>query len=179
MRGKKFRTSFADANVLWRVSRRIRTGVYECVVVNEPIKIRGKTYDSDFAGTTRIFAREEIEVALVREEWERGLQDAHEAYYESLKLGQIVHYHGGFGKFIRCEVVMSPAGKKCLRRLALVADWNSDELEGDSYQAQAIKKGKLFRPAASNIYENPKARSARSFGDPAKKPALKLKEGAA
>jgi len=185
-KGTKFRSSYADSNPLWVVRRRIRSGVFECEILNEPIEVDGKTYDSDWVGTVRTFTREHIETALAFAEWQRGLRTAHESFYDGLELGRVVHYHNAFGKFIRCEVVVAPAGErgleegeKCLRRLALVGEWNKYELEEDGYHIKTIKKGALFKPSSDCIYENPKAVSTRGHGDPAKKPALKLKEGAA
>jgi len=104
------------------------------------------------------------------------------AVYDEFDLGQIVHYHNGFGQFVRCEVVDAPdddacmhakKGERCLKELALVGNWREYDLRSDSYHMQGCLEGRLFKPHSSNIYENPKA-ALHHHPDPRKLAALAL-----
>jgi hypothetical protein len=179
--GKTFRAAYADSNSLWEVKRKRGRGVYECTIVNEPITIDGKTFDGDYAGTTKVFTAEDVERSIRMAEFCRSLMNEHEAFYESLQVGAIVHYAHGFGEFVRCEVVelteetligfhRDPVGTKVLKPLALVGGWRSYDLKSESYHPKQIRDGKLMKPNASNIYENPKAEIRGT--DPRQMPVL-------
>jgi hypothetical protein len=162
--GTKFRYHHADGQPMWKVTKVLRRGVYQCEVLED---------EPDWAGVERIFAREEIQRALsIQSMWDE-VEDAHEAFYGSLEQGQIVHYHHGFGEFVRCQVTratedgwMFLKGQTCLHAFALVGPWHDADLLPDAYRRGTL--GKLMRPNASNIYENPKATSTHEWPDPSK-----------
>ena len=102
--------------------------------------------------------------------WEES-GDEHEAFYEGLTIGDIVHYHDGFSQFIRCEVVASTEEKsvcgKVLKPIGLVGEWFKHQpLSRGCYHVKQVLEGKAFTPHASNVYESPGYRSAN--GDPTK-----------
>lgn len=114
--------------------------------------------------------------AMVEQErrWREHMERA-EDFYDELEVGSTVHYHNGFGSFVRCEVVKAPddeacvhaqEGDTCLRPVALVGNWREHDLQHDSYHVEEIREGRLFKPSASNIYENPDAESTHRHGDP-------------
>jgi hypothetical protein len=84
----------------------------------------------------------------------------HESFYSSLEPGQIVHYHNGFGQYVRCEATRDGSKMK-LKPIALVGNWDKFDLprrlnDGSialGYHAEQIEKGELFEPHESNIYE--------------------------
>ena len=177
-KGTKFHARYTDANPEWTVLRAVRRGVFECIVADR---------NADCGGMKKLFTREEIAGALQRAAaWDR-MQDAHEAFYASLRPGQIVHYHNGFREFIRCEVVRLEtalvldrfsrfeAGTHMLRPIALVGTWHDFDLRPDSYQVKKIREGSLFKPHATNIYENTDTR-IRPPQDPSGLPAIVLPE---
>lgn len=43
--------------------------------------------------------------------WHRAATEPNDVFYGSLKPGDIVHYHNGFGQYVRCEVVTAPGWK--------------------------------------------------------------------
>lgn len=88
-------------------------------------------------------------------------QRASEKFYEEY-LGKTVHYHNGFGEYVRCEVVQAPEevvvsrikkGEPCLKKVALVGNWRSHNLRPDSYHVKGCREGDLVRPHLSNVYE--------------------------
>lgn len=175
LKGKRFRAPVADGHPLWEVVRSRGRGVFECRVVDEPIEIDGKTYPSDYAGITDVFTREQIEQMLRLEAWRGESQAMHEEFYASLGDHQIVHYHDSFGQFIRCHVVTAgepdeldhpciEKGMRCLKQVALVGNWEAHALRPDSYHVKRM--GRLFKPNASCIYENPKAPCRKKQADP-------------
>jgi len=175
LKGKQFRSVIADANVLWEVKRTIRSGVYECEAVNEPIEYKGQMLDSDYAGHIKRFMREDIEHSLRMAEFFEKSQREHEDFYTSLGDHQVVHYHHSGGAFIRCYAVTAgprheldhecvEEGERALEIVALVGEWRSYDLRPDGYHIKRV--GRLFKPNASCIWENPKAPCRKRGGDP-------------
>lgn len=164
--GVRFRQPIADCNALFEVKRRQGRGAWLCVVVDEPIEINGKTYPSDYAGEQRVFLTDQITAAVAWERHAKQSRDAHEAYYESLKVGQIVHYMNMPREFVRCEVVEKD-GKRVLRRLALVGEWFRNNTGDFGYRRTQIQSGETFTPNYTCIYESPACNRARCI-DPTK-----------
>jgi|HubBroStandDraft_6_1064221.scaffolds.fasta_scaffold171679_2 hypothetical protein len=70
--GVTFRAVMADCNALWKVTKRAGKGVWWAECVNEPITFDGRTIDSDYAGTERVFTDDEIRRSAA---WERVFAD--------------------------------------------------------------------------------------------------------
>jgi len=162
--GTRFRACYADTNPLWEVKRARGRDTWDCEVVDEPVEYRGRTYASDWAGIRRVYGGEEIRAILQREKDREHLEDKHKAFYEGLEVGAVVHYHNGFGEYVRCEVVLAKEnssvgftslkrGEKCLKPVALVGNWS--RISGDLYHVKAIKEGALFQPHFTNVFEHP------------------------
>lgn len=168
----KFRSTYADSNALWLVTGKKGKDCYLCQIQNEPIEINGKTYDGDYAGTEKVFMRDEILKALHWENYFDQIHDDCAAFYNSLRQGQIVHYHNGFGNFVRCEVTQD----KKLKPLALVGSWKNHDLSKrlvtgeivDGYWCSKIKEAELMNPNATNIWEfyEDQPDSLKRHGDP-------------
>jgi len=159
-KGLRFRSAIADTMALFEVTGRQGRGAWRCVVVNEPWEMDGKTYPSDYAGTTRVFLTEEIVRHVAWEQYAKKCRDAHEAYYASLTVGQIVHYMNTRKEFVRCEVVEKD-GKHVLKAIALVGDWYDI-----GYQEKKIRSGETFTPNYTCIYESPACNRERCAIDP-------------
>jgi hypothetical protein len=152
-----FRSTYADSNSLWRVIEKKSKDCFLCEIVNELFEIEGKTFNGDYAGVQKAFLKSEIQQAVGWQEFWNDLHADHENFYNNLKVGQIVHYHNGFGSYVRCEVV---EGKK-LKSVALLGSWDSHELPRrlptgeilDTYWSKQIKEGELIKPNASNMWE--------------------------
>jgi len=176
--GDTFRSVIADCNALWRVTR-IDGDTAHCVVVNEPWKHNGHTYASDFAGRRQPFYVSDVASRIAQAQaWERVMQENDE-FFDGLELGQVVHYHNGFGEFVRCMVVeydydfrTGPseytAGQKVLLPIALVGNWNPRDLpheirqaDGSVYESVPYHAKKVltmsgaWRPSAGCVFESP------------------------
>jgi hypothetical protein len=152
-----FRSTYADANALWRVIGKKGKDCYLCQIQNEPVEIDGTVYAGDYVGVEKVFMRSEIQRSLQWENFFDQARDDSEAFYKSLRVGQTVHYHNGFGAYLRCEVV---EGKK-LKPVALIGNWRDFDLPKrlptgeilESYWSEKVKEGELFDPHATNIWE--------------------------
>lgn len=175
LKGKRFRSAIADCNPLWEVKRSRGRGVFECEVVNEPTEFRGQMYDSDFAGRVDVFTREQIEAQLEWQAFSEARQSEHEDFYERLGDHQVVHYHHSGGAYIRCHAVVAgprheldhpcvEEGEKALEIVAFVGEWRDHDLRPDGYHVRRV--GRLFKPNASCIYENPRASATTKRKDP-------------
>jgi hypothetical protein len=176
--GTRFHAVVADGNPLWEVTRKLGRGVWEATVVNEPIEVRGVTFDSDYAGITRAYRTREIVASIEYEAaWKRMLQ-THEDYYAGLELGSVVHYHNSFGQFVRCKVVdgvdKDGVEGRMLHPIALVGPWRSYDLGPDAYYPRMIAEDRLLKPNASTVYENPDASVTKSETDPREMEAINL-----
>lgn len=175
-KGTRFRSPIADGNPLWEVLGPRGQDVYEAVVLNEPLEINGTMYDSDFVGTVDVFSGERIRRILeFAAKWE-SLSKKGSDYYESLSIGDVVHYHNAFGNYVRCEVVMgyddeSGSTQKMLKPVALVGNWKGHDLpkrmrDGSVYEpyyTKKVREAEPFRPHASNLYESPEFSDRHGF----------------
>jgi hypothetical protein len=152
-----FRSTYADANALWRVIGKKGKDCYLCQIQNEPVEIDGTVYSGDYAGIQKVFMRSEIHRSLQWKNFFDKARDDSNKFYDSLQIGQTVHYHDGFGAYIRCEVV----GGQKLKPVALVGNWREYDLPTrrstgeiiETYWSEKLKQGELFEPNASNIWE--------------------------
>lgn len=153
--GTKFYAPHKDGNVEFTV---IQQSGYNKGGKLHKVWIAEAQNDADWKGEQRAFTTEEIQHSLTMRNLFERLDRQHDAYYKSLKPGQIVHYNNGFGNFVRSEVT---ADRK-LMPIALVGPWAKHDLpmrriDGDvyyPYHALKIKECETFEPNASNIYEN-------------------------
>jgi len=154
--GTRFRATYADSNALWEV-RKIRPGAYyDCVIVE----------DDDWMGYRQIFSAADIRAHLAYAARSKASLDASEDFFAGLQPGQVVHYHHGFGEFIRCEVV-THEGRHQLKPVALVGSWRPLDLTPSSPSVKNVLAGKIFRPHATTIFENPMARTTHNHPNPA------------
>jgi len=148
--GLEFRSIVADANALWIVRNlvsRSNDSVWHCDCLEEGYET------SDVFRESKILSLANVERAT-----EEMLSD-HDSYYEALKIGEIVHYHNGFGQFIRCEVVVE-GEKNVLKKIALVGDWKQHDLprrnrKGEIDTPYSSNMGGTFQPNYGSIYECP------------------------
>ena len=82
-------------------------------------------------------------------------------WWASRKVGETVHYHNGFGTWVR-GVIVNENGENRMRPTALVGPWKQFDLWTRSatgeirwgYHVERIKTGETFKPHASNMFEN-------------------------
>ena len=92
-------------------------------------------------------------------------------FYDSLQVGQIVHYHNGFGEYVRCTVVAEGdetqvndvTSKLMLLPVALVGNWKDHDTVVETYEkngyisepfhVKSIREGRTWRANASCIFE--------------------------
>lgn len=161
--GTEFRHHFADSNPLWRVTKRVRTGVYDAVGVNEPLEVNGRMFDSDFAGQTRRFTAEIIVAAVRHGEFMKGLFTGHDDFWANVPAGKVLHYHHSFGAYVRGVVVVHQ-GKRCFSPTALVGNWSPCDLPRRSPTGEVgystggryfAADHKPWQPSESCVFETP------------------------
>jgi hypothetical protein len=160
--GQTFRSTVADGNPLWKVISKSGPDAYLCEVVNEPYEVNGRTYDGEFAGLQDVFLTKNIKRNIQwQHNWD-GLVNSRATntarFYSMLKENDVVHYHDGFSKFIRCKV----RADKQLIPVGFVGNWQDYDVKPirrpdgslyKSYWLQRINKGEPFQPPASNLWE--------------------------
>lgn len=191
-KGMRFRSVYADSNPLWEVKTPLGAKTWLCVIVDEPREIRGRVMNSEWAGTEKPFLAQDILASVNSSQLFEKCFDDSDRWYNSLRVGDTVHYEDGFYAFVRCEVVMGrdvhcPANgpeRKVLKPVALVGDWRPSDLprrlnDGSvqlGHHAESVQKGECFRPNYGFIYESPaySKRGRDDKADPRKLPALDL-----
>ena len=116
--------------------------------------------DIDYGGMTRLFTKNEALGGLKYEAIFKDIEVNQSYFWESREDGEIVHYHNGFGQFVRGEIATDENGVKTMKPIALVGDWR--ELSGRrengevwySSYAKRIIDGSFFTPNSSNMWEN-------------------------
>lgn len=111
--------------------------------------------------------------------------EADDEWWDSQEVGTILHYHNGFGEFVRCEVVDGPwasglSGEehtsKHLQPVALVGEWRRHNLRPEGFHAKKVlNREGGWRPNTGNIYEHPDYVGSSDKGiNPTDLPALEI-----
>lgn len=160
--GTKFNSGYADGMATWEVVRSRGANTWDCEIVAPSL---------DGLGVQKVFGGEEIERALKRAAHFSRVIDENTAWWSARKVGEIVHYHNGFGQFVRGEIV-DVNGEKKMRPIALVGNYREYDLpirnrDGsiNHRQASTVAKGEPFAPNYGNMYESD-PRSTRFSLDP-------------
>jgi len=147
-RGSFFHAGYADGNVKYIITA-VKGSTVETV-----------SDDMDYGGMTRLFTKGQALEGLRYEAALKDITAKQNYFWESREDGEIVHYHNGFGQFVRGEIATDENGEKTMKPIALVGNWR--ELSGrrengevwyDSY-AKRIIDGSFFKPNSSNMWEN-------------------------
>lgn len=149
--GTKFRYVIADGNYLWKVTNKVKNGVWEAVCIDE-----------DYKGQVQFFSTKQIENDLRSQSAFKRIKDEQESFYGALVEGQTVHYDNGFKQYVECIAVKKDS-KNVLLPVALKGNWREHDLPrrlsdgsvSDSYYAKKIWNKETFTPNVTCIVESP------------------------
>ena len=116
--GTKFRSSYKDSNPEWKVIGSRGKGAWDCVITEESL---------DWAGARKVFGTEEIERSLAFDRAFSRMVSSADKWWSERKLGEVLHYHNGFGEYVR-GVVINSNGINKLLPTAMVGNWPSRDL---------------------------------------------------
>jgi hypothetical protein len=156
-----FRSYYADGNPLWKVLHSVGKDVYLCEILNEPFEIDGDLIDSDYAGIQRPFMAKEIVACSEGDKALKNLMNEHDEFYANLNVGDIIHYHNGFGEWVRCKVANVRDKGNVLVPIALVGKWRelprkrfANGALSYCYYADKVASGdSMEQPNFTNLYE--------------------------
>lgn len=171
--GVEFRDTVADAQPVFKVTKKIGPAVYEAVSQPEYVTINAQRVEIGYAGTVRAYKKADIDRRLqMAKFWEERVQQT-QSFWQNQKPGTILHYDNGFAQFVRAEVVKVPRRQKnsrgtdyiggvALKPLGLVGNWQDMDLPRRTmsgvitlgYWAKNIQDGELFQPNESTVWEN-------------------------
>src|SRR4051794_5224612 len=105
--GVQFRAVIADCNALWQVVGKEGRDSWMCVVVPEPepVEVGGVLFEGEYVGHRQVFTGAQIRRTLSMAAFFAESADRAQVAWESVKVGDTVHYNQGHGEFYRCEVV--------------------------------------------------------------------------
>ncbi|HLU31857.1 MAG TPA: hypothetical protein VK088_08840 [Acidimicrobiia bacterium] len=112
--GTQFRHHYADSNPLWTVTSKVADDVYEAMIED----------DLDYGGHVDVFLGEAIRRSLRMDRFFEDHAAKVARYEDSVEVGQILHHHNSFGKYIRGEVVLNADGEKVLRPIGVVGNYH-------------------------------------------------------
>jgi hypothetical protein len=141
--GTTFRYAYADSFPMWRVVKPRGDDTWDCVIVGQ-----------EYAGTKKVFGGEEIRPAIELDRLAQRNRDEHACWWAERRSGEIVHYHYGFGQYVR-GVIVEHDGQHQMRATGLVGDWKDYDLRTDSHYLRKIRDGAPFQPNVGNMFENP------------------------
>lgn len=134
-----FYSAYADSNAKWRVIKRIGSGVWLCRIID----------NLDYNGTEKSFLTEEIQQSLAILVTLQEIHDENQNFLQSQNPGTILHYHNGFGQYVRREVVQVDGVKK-LKSIAMVGNWEKHDLP------KRYENGEVYYPFHANRILNGK-----------------------
>lgn len=171
-----FRSTLADGNPLWRVEKPRGRNTWECIV----------TESEDYHGSRKVFGGEEIMAAVAMQTMWDNMHDEHLAWWNARKIGEIVHYHNGFGQYVRGRIVWEvtpecPDGRNVMVSTGLVGNWRDYDLPRidaagnlqESHYVREIREARTMQPNYSNMVEAVGVREGKG-DDPRGKPAIDL-----
>jgi hypothetical protein len=171
-KGTKFFAAHKDSTPEWEVLLITESGYAECVVISP-----------DWKGETRVYTKDEISAVIWRGRAFDRMNLSQNGYWERQHVGDIIHYHNSFGKFVRLEVVLDGEGKKSGKPIALVGKWDRSDLprrnpDGEIYyphSAKSVVTGELHRYPMDSMWEGGLSDHYRNLhGDPTDMVAIDL-----
>ena len=189
--GTQFRSTYADSNPLFEVTDHFGPGAVEAVIVNDIGHHRG-AHGVDYAGTLKAFSVEDVKANVQFASSIQSIFAASDDFWAGVEVGTQLHYHNGFGQFVRGVVVLDDdTFEKSFSPIALVngarkdgrdvhgwgrhelPSWSADGKAHYPYHAQSIVDGDTWIPGASNLWEA-SARLQNEYERPDNSPALDL-----
>ncbi len=145
----KFFYHHADSQPQWQVVKARGGDTWEAVVISD-----------DWTGTRKVFGGEEIRNAINSQGFWEDMANSHEGWWNAQTIGATVHYHSGFGNFVR-GVIVTEEGEKKMRATALVGNWKPYDLPRvdaagnliEGYHVRQIRDSATMQPNFSNMVE--------------------------
>ena len=171
--GTQFRSTYADSNSLFEVVDHYGPGAVDAVILNEPFEISpGSFIDGDYAGIRKGFSVEDVQASLKFADSVSRVFAASDDFWANVEVGTQLHYHNGFGQFVRGVVVLDDDTlAPTLLPTALVngvrlddgkahgwsawelPHWNNVGEVVNPYHVQKIIDGETWNPSPSTIWE--------------------------
>lgn len=145
--GTKFYAAHADGNPQWTVTEDRGNGMWVATIEE---------------GAERGFMTYEIEHALSMARIFDTLSKSKVKWWDAQVIGTILHYHNGFGQYVRGVVTTNKDGRKEFLPQALVGEWKTHDLpkrQSDGsisrpHQAKSIFEGNAWRPSETCVFEH-------------------------
>lgn len=167
--------SVADGYAVYKITK-ISKRVVHLEWVDDPSNNPDKYVDRTL-GSKGSISINRLKELLSCDEFFINSQAASNRFFDSLKIGQIVHYNNGFNDFVRCEIDK----EKNLVPIALVGEWDKTRLphylNGKihyPFHADMIRIKNPFRPFYTTIFECPFFVTKEHTIDPRKLEPLSL-----
>ncbi len=176
-----FYATLADSRSLYTVMKSRGGDTYDCEVKAHP----EHGTQIDWLGHKKVFGGEEIRSSIAHDRALDSLFASADNFWASRRIGEVLHYHDSFGRYVRGIVVDTPKGKQ-MRATALVGNWTGHDLpkrgpDGEvrvPYQVKKIREGDTWAPNESCVYEAEAFSRKRDLPDPRKMPALDISDPA-
>lgn len=161
-----FRDTVMDYNPIFRVVEKKAGGVYRCVSED----------DDGYGGVERFFSAAQIKSKVQWESTIDSLFNRSDDFWSTVELGRTLHYHNGFGEFVRGVVVIHD-GKRQFKPTALVGKWSERDLprrgsDGEIYYPYHAKRVVFggedapWRPNDGCVWEAPGFARQGQLDDP-------------
>lgn len=160
---------------MWRVVKSRGGDTWDCVVISD-----------DWQGMAKVFGGEEIRRAVSSAAMWQEIASEHDSWWNARKIGEIVHYHNGFGQYVRGRIVWDvseefPNGRNAMIPTELVGNWRPYDLPHfnaagnlvESHYVRKIREAETMQPNYSNMVEAVGVREGKGE-DPRGKPAIDL-----
>ena len=164
--GDTYRKVIGDANCLIEVESIDGNHVLG-VVVDEPITLNGITLASDNAGQQVSDLLDDVKKKIAgAKAWDKMVRRQNAAtrdFWETLHVGDVIHYRNFPNEFYRGVAVRQVDGQMAMQITALVGNWSKNDLPKRGaygqihapYPTQMVQERRVIRPNASLIFESP------------------------
>lgn len=150
--GDTFRDSYADGYLNFTV-----------IEVTGKFILAESDNDPDWGVVEKAYTVRQAEGLIGWSRDEDARTRKHADFWKDLVADQVIHYHNGFGEWVR-GVVVVVNGERRLQPTALVGKWNDGTWP---YYWAMIKRGNgAWQPNVGNVYESGEWGRGDSHGDP-------------
>lgn len=181
--GKQFYMLHADSNIRMTVIQKQAPDIYLCA----------SDEDCDYGYIEKLMSASQLKAIIEYDTQMKQLENKEDAWLVALPIGSIVHYHDGFGQYVRCEVITLPKNSKvfkgwendgwhkagkALKAIALVGNYRERDLPrilnhevNIPYNAKRVLENDIFTCHVSNLYEYS---SSKNDADPTNMTPIKI-----
>jgi hypothetical protein len=151
--GDTFAADYCDGRYRWTVDE---------VIDGRVVLASSEEATRDWGIGQKAYTVEDVGTSMKLDDFWEQHRRVHDSFWDNVQVGAMIHYHNGFGEWVRGTVIERD-GKKLLDPTAMVGDWTH---HWEYHWAKLVRGDGAWQPSVSNIYESGQWSRGDTHGDP-------------